>query len=303
MHECCCAPLLFLKSRCPSAKIMLLAICIAQLLLCAGDVESNPGPDERLDKILATLGDVIASNKTYQTQTSAKLEQISSGITDISQRVTKLEERFCEVTCLSEEVKSFGVTVTKLKTDMRTFTEKQRETESLVDVVDDLNNRLRRNNLIVKGLPEQESETWADTEEKVQAFFSTHLNVRVGEIERAHRLGPRKPGFSRPIIIKFLNYKSKSEIIGNAHKLRNLASPKIWVEDDFSPKMQFIRKQLRDFARANKGESRYRLSYDKLFLNDNVYKYDSASGQVLPSYQNNRPSNTANKRPFQNEPN
>lgn len=93
---------------------------------------------------------------------------------------------------------------------MNNFTEKLHESEGLAYVVDDLNNRLHRNNLRVKGLPKQEPETWDDTERKIQTFFSTHYNISVKEIEHTHRLGPRRPEFNRPIFIKFLNYKSKS---------------------------------------------------------------------------------------------
>lgn len=39
---------------------------------------------------------------------------------------------------------------------MNNFTEKLHESEGLAYVVDDLNNRLHRNNLRVKGLPKQE---------------------------------------------------------------------------------------------------------------------------------------------------
>lgn len=63
---------------------MLLSIRIAQLLLCPGDVDSNSCLDKRLDKILSTLEGVITFTTIYQTQTLAEIEQINSGIIDIS---------------------------------------------------------------------------------------------------------------------------------------------------------------------------------------------------------------------------
>lgn len=84
-------------------------------------------------------------------------------------------------------------------------------------MVDGLNSRLRENNLIVKGLPEQELETLDNKKVKFKLLF-THLITCASEIERAHRLGLRKPGFNKPIIIKFLNYKTKSEIVVIAQK-------------------------------------------------------------------------------------
>ncbi|CAN7978907.1 unnamed protein product [Ixodes persulcatus] len=272
---------LLVKFLCPSAKILLVSLCCAQLLLCAGDVETNPGPDDKIDQVLANLNQVMTSNETYQKETSAVLAVINAGITDISKRVSILEESLREVTKLREDVKSLDQTVSTLQTEMGALTYRQRGLESIVDVVDDLNNRLRRNNVIVKGLPELERETWNDTENKIREFLSTHLKVNPGEIERAHRIGQHRAGTSRPIVIKFLNFKSKSEVQQNAHKLKNLESPKIWIEDDFSPRLQIARKKLRDFAKINRGASRFRLSYDKLILNDVTYAYDANTDQVV----------------------
>lgn len=274
------------RSLCPSAKILLLSLCIAQLLLCAGDVEANPGPD-RMDQVLATLQGVIASNEKNQKQTTATLAGINAGIADISRRVSHLEESLREVTLLKEEVKSLNLTVSNLKTDMGGITTRLHRMEDVIGVVDDLNNRLRRNNLIVKGLPEQERETWNDTENNVHAFFLTHLNLTCGEIERAHRIGRPRAGTIRPIVIKFLNYKSKCEVLSNAHRLKNLISPKVWIEEDFSPSIQLARKKLRDYAKANRGTNRFRLSYDKLTLNDVVYSYDANSDRVISVSQGN----------------
>ncbi|CAN7988356.1 unnamed protein product [Ixodes hexagonus] len=172
---------------------------------------------------------------------------------------------------------------------MGALANRQRGMESVVEVVDDLNNRLRRNNLIVKGIPEQERENWNDTENYIREFFSTHLNVNAGEIERAHRIGQPRAGTARPIIIKFLSYKSKCEVQKNALKLKNLGSPQVWIEDDFSPRVQLARKKLRDFAKINQGTSRFRLSYDKLKLNNAVYVYDINIDQVVPISIGNLP--------------
>lgn len=99
----------------------------------------------------------------------------------------------------------------------------------------------------------------------------------------AHRLGMRKPGFNRPIIVKFLNFKCKDEVIKNAHKLKDAAPPGVWIEEDFSPKMQLVRKKLRDFARQRFGTSKFRLYYDKILINNSFYRYDSDSDCVVES--------------------
>lgn len=61
----------------------------------------------------------------------------------------------------------------------------------------------------------------------------------------------------------------------NAPKLKIMVSPKVLIEDDFSPGVQFYRKKLRDFAISNRGSSRLRLTHDRLKLNNTVSTYIS----------------------------
>lgn len=273
---------MYLHVSCPSAKTLLLCLCLAQLLVCAGDVETNPGPD-KISDVVQMLKEVIASNEKYQKENSAQLSGINAGINDISRRVSNLETQLSEVVKLREEVSSVSEAVSQVKTDLDALARKQHETSNLTDVVDDLNNRLRRTNLVVKGLPEAPRESWIETEEIAKSFFSAHLGVAVKDIERAHRLGTRRANFHRPIIVKFLSYKSKNEVLSNAYKLKHVSSPKVWIEEDFSPRMQMIRKRLRDFARENREENqKYKLTYNKLFLNNVAYHYDPESDEVVP---------------------
>lgn len=148
----------------------------------------------------------------------------------------------------------------------------------LSGVVDDLN-RSRRNNLLVKGMPDSDGENYVSTERKVRDFKNTNLNLKVNDIERAHRIGAYQTNFMRPIIIKFLNYKMKDQILRNASKLRDVL-PKVWLEEDFSPKIQLERKKLRDFAKINRvNNERFTLRYNKLHIHGN-YTYDAVSQSV-----------------------
>ncbi|CAN7937376.1 unnamed protein product [Ixodes hexagonus] len=270
---------LYIQTWCPDAKLLLMCLCVAQLLICAGDVETNPGPD-KLDQILAAVKESVESNKQYQKETTDKLNEINAGTSDINSRVAKLEESINEIAKLKEDIVAVNAAIREVRTEVNTISRRQRESELLSD---ELNNRMRRNNLIIKGLPENERENWSDSERIVRAFLSSNLQVNVGEIERAHRLGMRKPDFNRPIIVKFLNFKCKDEVLKNAHKLRNAACPGVWIEEDFSPKMQLVRKKLRDFAELRFGASKFRLYYDKVLINNTFFRYDSDSDSVVES--------------------
>lgn len=53
---------------------------------------------------------------------------------------------------------------------------------------------MRRNNLLVKGLPESENESYEKTESIVEEF-SAQLKLTLGDIERAQRIGQHHERF------------------------------------------------------------------------------------------------------------
>ncbi|KAH8034761.1 hypothetical protein HPB51_002175 [Rhipicephalus microplus] len=186
-------------------------------------------------------------------------------LANLKRRLSKIEERLESVDNLSESVKAVGSVVQESQEQLKTIEQKQTHQANLV--VDDLNNRMRRNNLVFKGVPEQAAEKWSDTEKLIHEFVTENLGIQPGEIERAHRVGQRKPDRTRPVVVKFLNFKDKSNILKNAFKLKDLATPRVWIEEDFSPRVQLIRKTLRDFARAKRQKNeKYKLQFDKLIM-------------------------------------
>lgn len=64
---------------------------------------------------------------------------------------------------------------------------------------------MRRNNLLVKGLPESENESYEKTESIVEEF-SAQLKLTLGDIERAQRIGQHHERFISP------HYHSVSEL-------------------------------------------------------------------------------------------
>lgn len=260
-------------------RCFLVLFCVAHLIICAGDVETNPGPD-KIDQVLARLQDLAQSNEKFHKDTSMKLKDIQTSVTDIKRRLSEVEGKLSaienlreDVTCVSEVVQDSQVQLQSIKT---------KQSEQAEFVVDDLNNRMRRNNLIFKGIPEEPDEKWADTERLITEFVSTNLGIQAGEIERAHRVGRPKPEQSRPIVIKFLNFKDKSNILRNASKLKKLKEPRVWIEEDFSPRIQLVRKKLRDFAREKRTQDeKYRVVFDKLLLGNKCYSFDSSKNEVI----------------------
>lgn len=251
----------------PRPCVLLVSTCLSLLLLCAGDVEVNPGPK---------IDDVLALMKDFHEETTATLTEIKQNIAGINAKIHEIETGLQKMSQIESTCEDVGDSVREVKSSI------SKVNEDLVDVVDDINNRMRRNNLIVKGLPETDKEDYEETEKIVKEFFSAHLELQVGDIERAHRVGKRRPHFDRPIIIKFLNFKSKTEVLRNAPKLKNLDFPKVWIDEDFSPKVQMARKRLRDFAKLKrKGSERYSVRFNCLYIWGRVFRYNFVTDSVV----------------------
>lgn len=86
----------------------------------------------------------------------------------------------------------------------------QRQQDRLTEMED----RSRRNNLIVFGIPESADETREAIEQKIlKGVFSDRLGVRVSSVERIHRLGKMRADRERPVIFRFFNFNEKVEVL------------------------------------------------------------------------------------------
>ncbi|XP_040066090.1 uncharacterized protein LOC120839795 [Ixodes scapularis] len=220
------------------------------LLLLCGDVEVNPGPT--LETILQKL-DIISADvreiKLSQAETKSRLETIEL-------QIKSLEGLRSAVNQNQDRTKQLESTVA-----------------SLVYKIDDLENRSRRNNLIIFGLSELPNEDSSKLEERVtKEVLEDKLSVKTNGIERIHRLGKPTEGKTRPVILKLLDFRDKMKILRNCNRLKN---EPLSISEDYSKRVQGIRKKLLESSKSNKlaGE-KVTLMYDKVKINGKVYTWD-----------------------------
>ncbi|KAH9359719.1 hypothetical protein HPB48_019893 [Haemaphysalis longicornis] len=259
---------------CPRSKIVVVFFCLAQLLVCCGHIETNPGPD-KIDMILSAVKEAALSRDAFQKEVNTKMRDISAGNIDIKKPLSKVQEGLLALSKCGDTITTVGGSVDEIKTDILALTRWHDSQAGLLDVVDEMNNRMRRKNQIFQALPEEEKENPVTSEWKIPKFCKGHLALEGTDIERSHRVGAQKEGYDRSLIVKFLNYKTKCEVLGNAFKIKELKTLKIWIEEDFSPRIQFVRNQLRDFAREHRQPNdKMKISFDKLLLRNRRYHYD-----------------------------
>lgn len=146
------------------------------------------------------------------------------------------------------------------------------------DLLDYLDNQMRRNNLRIEGVNEIENETWEKTESLVKSTLTSKLNFTADEIkdmtiERAHRVrmtGTNNLSVHKPIVVRFNSFKSRDSVL----KACRLHKPGgLHVFEDFSSRVMRRRKELLPemYARRNEGKIAY-LSYNKLVVKERMYQ-------------------------------
>lgn len=232
---------------------MLCDVCtyFKELLILAGDVETNPGPD--LDELFK------------------QLEIITGDLKEIKeQRLTAIDNKLERLTSLDNKVSSCMAQVFEL----------QKTVSALEMKLDDLENRSRRSNLLVYGVPEEAEEN-ADTLEKAvnQKIVKEILKVEPVDIERIHRIGKPDGKKVRPVILKLLDFRDKNLILKNCHKLKGT---NFSIGEDFSARVRDIRKKLWIVGRPRKESGdKVSLLYDKPGVNGDLYRWDEETNDAV----------------------
>ena len=106
----------------------------------------------------------------------------------------------------------------------------------------DLEDHSRRNNLRINGIKEGKNQTWEECEERVNCFLKEKLDIDTSKtwIERTHRVGEKKTGQERQIVVPFNCYKNKLDILRNCKKLRGTH---FLIFENFDKETASIRKK------------------------------------------------------------
>lgn len=151
--------------------------------------------------------------------------------------------------------------------------------EQLTDKMDDLENRSRRNNLRVVGLPE------TILMKDLQRFCELDLPHALGidrscRVERAHRIGRNDPARTssrndgnlppRQVIMRFLDYNDKVDIIRSFRRRAEplmLKGSKVLLFEDFSAEVAGRRRAFSSIcSRLYRQKIRFRLLYPATLL-------------------------------------
>lgn len=98
------------------------------------------------------------------------------------------------------------------------------------------------------------------------------MAIDSSEIERSHRLGAYRPNRNRPIIVKFISYKTKKKLLLASPELKGSA---FLLSEDFSPTVRSSRARLLNHGRHQ--AQPFKLRFNKLHSANSLFMYDSES--------------------------
>ncbi|KAH8036004.1 hypothetical protein HPB51_016308 [Rhipicephalus microplus] len=244
-----------------TAVVTHLVHCLrVSLLLLCGDIETNPGPkvDEMLSQLLAGQA------------------RISQELASLSETVASFENRLMNVEAMAASVSNIIPRVSELEQTVGTL---QKLVGKLDRQNDELENRLRKNNLIIHGLHETPSETTNHLLESVLDLLSVKLGVNCDDIERCHRLGAVRRDKPRPVIIKLMDFRSKIAIMSNARKLKGT---KVYINEDYSARVRLARKMLwQNSQNMRKNARKVKLKHDTLTIDGVRYTWDTDKKAII----------------------
>lgn len=220
-----------------------------QSALESGEPQSSADPDATqptLADILRAVNNCTASVNTLKEQFGGLREDVSL----LRQDMQKIRER---TTAVESRVSDMEDQLPPLTQDTRTALQLARDA---CDHAEDLENRLRRNNVRIVGLPEKVEGRDPTTyvENWLMELFGKNAFSPLFAVERAHRVPSRPPppgGPPRSILARILHYKDREAVLRHAREKANVLHNGVRVSFylDFSAEVQRRRAKFTDVKR------------------------------------------------------
>lgn len=178
---------------------------------------------------------------------------------------------------LMEDLKKENELLKTNVSTLQTTTEKLcKENKQMKAELLDLKCRSMRNNIVVMGVKEEETENYTVTENLLKQFMKKELKmsdeqVADVEIERAHRIGRKKdPKKPRPIVARFLNFKMKMSVLERGRELKGTS---LSINEQFPQEILERRRVLYPIMKSNRAQNiKVRLTMDKLYINNQLFR-------------------------------
>ena len=170
--------------------------------------------------IQINVNNILRENKELRSE----MEELKSTVSRQTNEISILKSHLQKINNQYEEVEK------QLYAARRRVDEQQEEINELYGLQDKLEQYTRKNSLEIHGVPES---AYTSTEEVVLKLAEAlQVPINTDDIEISHKLNRKG---NKPIIVKFLSYKSKTSLYKARVNLRNIKLPNLFPGTHQSP--------------------------------------------------------------------
>lgn len=191
------------------------------------------------NKIGKQLQQILDRLESMETKLQT-MEGVLSQISNLEKAVNKIQVSIVsfndKAKKMDETIQDLDAGLTSLNADIEEMQNREKQNlgkiKELQDQILYQDVYSRRENLRIFGLPETDHST-ENTGDVVYKFFERELeleNARNIEFQRVHRLGKRKAGQSRPIIVRFLRFPERELVFRSVRDLGVESEVKVYAD-------------------------------------------------------------------------
>lgn len=137
--------------------------------------------------------------------------------------------------------------------------------------IQQLENKERRKNIIVRGIEEKEYERRDETEGKVQEMCKK-LGLTGMKMNSVRRVGEKREGRSRPILIEMNDISEKYRIQKERYKLKGT---KVYLDEDLNREERLRAGKLWKISKEKRNEGmRTKIRGGKIWIEDTLYEME-----------------------------
>ena len=251
----------------------------------SGDIEMNSGPEtqqqpddtparQTRQATLTNHGQPVQNQNVSLNDIMIELKMIRA---DMIAGTTRMEDKLKTVT---DDVSNLREENRELREQLKTVRD---ESVSLITQIDSMESQSRKNNVVVRGIKEEQGETWEKCEKALRETLVDKVEMRPEDagaisIECAHRLPGRRREEG-----KLSFYKARESILQMARKKKPAG---IFFMEDCTKAVRENLFPLKDkLKKARDLGYRASLTHDKLVITNaegkrNIYTYDAVTKNI-----------------------
>jgi hypothetical protein len=131
--------------------------------------------------------------------------------------------------------------------------------------------RVRKKNIVVTGLDEEECEN----EKKLEKWMKAELEVEV-RVKEMYKINGGKM-----IVAELESWREKRKVMENKRKLREKKGKRMYIEDDMTKKERDTQKKLRTLAKEEREKGlRVKVGYKKIWIEGKGFRWDEENGKL-----------------------